>query len=418
MKKVGGFVLFNLGILFILFFCLNSFFLVSAGELKVTLEHPFLIDGEWISASQLKVGDVLQTVDGKNVTIKSIKSVSEENNFSVYNLEAGEYHNFVVCGEENCSADSLGVVVHNSNGFIFDYSHSLSPHEPVRNSLLLKMSQTHANLISAQTNDRLYVLLNTVPLRTSEQIINDPFIVKLLQSLGIGTQGKQRLEEFFDYLTIQRGGFKIFPIRVAFDDSSVWTQGIGGKFFSTGDFDNHLMAVGTLGGNPLKKLETVLHEGIHGYQYAPLRTHPPGIMNPNFFIPAFSGRVPQFRFEGDVAFLGTIKIGQFKDISDGAKMEFVASINAKLYRDFLVKDNYPMLRFGSQEYLNFFRYYQIPKSYRDISYARLYAHHSWGTPPPNIVSWAIQPELNSLDAEISHYYHNLEQASLSGSDPL
>jgi len=113
--KSREFVLFNLGILFILFFCLNSFFLVSAGELKVTLEHPFLIDGKWISASQLKVGDVLQTVDGKNVTIKSIKSVSEENNFSVYNLEAGEYHNFVVCGEENCSRDSLGVVVHNSN---------------------------------------------------------------------------------------------------------------------------------------------------------------------------------------------------------------------------------------------------------------------------------------------------------------
>ena len=79
---------------------------VSAGELRVTEEHPFLINGSWIDASQLKVGDELTLVNGTKVIIKQITDVETENPFLVYNLEAGEYHNFVV-GED-------GVVVHNS----------------------------------------------------------------------------------------------------------------------------------------------------------------------------------------------------------------------------------------------------------------------------------------------------------------
>jgi hypothetical protein len=44
-----------------------SFSLVSAGSLRVTEEHPFLINGEWIPANQLVVGDILQTPDGKKL---------------------------------------------------------------------------------------------------------------------------------------------------------------------------------------------------------------------------------------------------------------------------------------------------------------------------------------------------------------
>jgi len=96
-KKVG---------LIICLIFLNVFF-VSAGTLKVTTEHPFLINGTWIPASQLKVGDELTLANGSKVTITKLTDVVENESFPVYNLEAGEYHNFVV-GEE-------GVVVHNSN---------------------------------------------------------------------------------------------------------------------------------------------------------------------------------------------------------------------------------------------------------------------------------------------------------------
>lgn len=91
--------------LLIIIFLLISF--VSAGELKVTEEHPFLVNGKWISASQLQVGDVLQTVDGKKVRITSLKDMVSNSNFPVYNLEAGVYHNFAIGLDR--------VIVHNSD---------------------------------------------------------------------------------------------------------------------------------------------------------------------------------------------------------------------------------------------------------------------------------------------------------------
>jgi len=102
-----------------LFLFLISFTFISAGELKVTQEHPFLINGSWIDASQLKVGDELTLVNGSKVTITKLTDVVSNESFKVYNLEAGEYHNFVV-GKE-------GVVVHNSNPLGEDTWAPLSP---------------------------------------------------------------------------------------------------------------------------------------------------------------------------------------------------------------------------------------------------------------------------------------------------
>jgi hypothetical protein len=76
------------------------------GQLKVTLEHPFLVDGKWISASELEVGDELTTDDGKKVRITEIGDMQETERLDVYNLETADYHNFVI--EDN-------LIVHNSN---------------------------------------------------------------------------------------------------------------------------------------------------------------------------------------------------------------------------------------------------------------------------------------------------------------
>jgi hypothetical protein len=79
--------------------------LISAGQLNVTQEHPFLINGSWIEAKDLREGDLLQTSDGKNVRITNIKDVEvpENESVEVYNLEAGIYHDFVVCGDKDCN---------------------------------------------------------------------------------------------------------------------------------------------------------------------------------------------------------------------------------------------------------------------------------------------------------------------------
>ncbi len=81
--------------------------LVSASnnQLEVTNNHPFLINNTWIQASQLQVGDLLTTIDGKHARITGIEDVFA--NVSVYNLEDEFLHNYVA-GWDN-------IVVHNSN---------------------------------------------------------------------------------------------------------------------------------------------------------------------------------------------------------------------------------------------------------------------------------------------------------------
>src|SRR3989344_9487115 len=78
--------------------------LVSSEELRVTQEHPFLVEGKWIPASALNVGDELITSSGQKVKIISIEDVSSPT--EVYNLDSSETDDFVV-GVDN-------IVVHNS----------------------------------------------------------------------------------------------------------------------------------------------------------------------------------------------------------------------------------------------------------------------------------------------------------------
>jgi len=90
------------GVLFLLGLILFSNF-VFAGELKVTNEHPFLINNVWIPAKQLIVGDLLTTIDGKKARITIIEEIQE--NVQVYNLEDSYFHNYI----------ANGIIVHNSD---------------------------------------------------------------------------------------------------------------------------------------------------------------------------------------------------------------------------------------------------------------------------------------------------------------
>jgi len=96
MKKLSVFLL--------VFVALTTF--SYAEQLKVTPEHPFYLNGEWIEAKNLKIGDKLKTIDGKTAVIKNIQKVKTEKPITVYNLEDDFYlHNYVV---------DKGLVVHNS----------------------------------------------------------------------------------------------------------------------------------------------------------------------------------------------------------------------------------------------------------------------------------------------------------------
>jgi hypothetical protein len=110
MKIRGLFVLVFIAVLIIgvSAFSFNSNIFAKKGELKVTLEHPFLINDSWVKASELKVGDELFTVSGKRARIINIKNVKE--NVAVYNIH--------VNGNENYFAN--GILVHNKPDIEFN----------------------------------------------------------------------------------------------------------------------------------------------------------------------------------------------------------------------------------------------------------------------------------------------------------
>ncbi|MBR9704333.1 hypothetical protein GOV12_02895 [Candidatus Pacearchaeota archaeon] len=94
-------------ITFIIVFIIIILFLqpLNASTLKVTNEHPFLINNQWIPAKNLNPGDLITTVDGKLAKITSIQDIKLTNPVKVFNLESGTFHNFVVTNQ--------GLIVHN-----------------------------------------------------------------------------------------------------------------------------------------------------------------------------------------------------------------------------------------------------------------------------------------------------------------
>ncbi len=73
---------------------------VINGTLRVTGTHPFFVDGQWVKAAQLKVGDELVGVDGP-VAIASLTKM--DGVMRAYNISVDGSHTFL----------AGGVLVHN-----------------------------------------------------------------------------------------------------------------------------------------------------------------------------------------------------------------------------------------------------------------------------------------------------------------
>lgn len=82
---------------------------VHAGdeEIRTTLEHPFYVENAgWISAKDLRAGDILVLQGGGYVVIEKTQHEILEAPIKVYNFEVADYHTYYV-GDN-------GVLVHNS----------------------------------------------------------------------------------------------------------------------------------------------------------------------------------------------------------------------------------------------------------------------------------------------------------------
>ena len=73
--------------------------------IKCTREHPFFVDGEWVEAERLEVGDLLQLESGRKVKIKSVKHLNEEH--IVYNISVYNNRNYY----------ANGILVHNKDTY-------------------------------------------------------------------------------------------------------------------------------------------------------------------------------------------------------------------------------------------------------------------------------------------------------------
>ena len=81
---------------------------------EATHEHPFYINGKWVDAEFLKIGDSLLLYSGNKVIIDSI--IFTKGNFKVYNFTVEDFHNYYVSKQ--------AVLVHNNNPCNFSDPHS------------------------------------------------------------------------------------------------------------------------------------------------------------------------------------------------------------------------------------------------------------------------------------------------------
>ncbi|MDD2653582.1 MAG: polymorphic toxin-type HINT domain-containing protein, partial [Candidatus Omnitrophica bacterium] len=73
----------------------NEYFILN-GSLRVTGEHPFYSNGEWIKVNELKIGDSIKDKEGNLKKITDIQKVKAD--VLVYNLEVNPYHTYFADG--------------------------------------------------------------------------------------------------------------------------------------------------------------------------------------------------------------------------------------------------------------------------------------------------------------------------------
>ncbi len=100
-------------------------------SLRPSLDHPFLVkrstsdSGHWIEASNMKVGDLVETIDGKWHKVLSINAIADEQ--TVYNFEVDKDHDYFV--------GAAGILVHNAICWITPGSLPAEEEEAVADTL-------------------------------------------------------------------------------------------------------------------------------------------------------------------------------------------------------------------------------------------------------------------------------------------
>jgi hypothetical protein len=76
-------------------------------EVVATSTHKFFANNDWVSAENLRAGDILVNVNGQKVVVEAIQHEILETPVNVYNFEVADNHTYFV-------GDSAGIAVHNA----------------------------------------------------------------------------------------------------------------------------------------------------------------------------------------------------------------------------------------------------------------------------------------------------------------
>ena len=77
------------------------------GKIESTMVHSFWVENRWVSAKDLKEGDLLTLADGSAARISGVYGEKLDEAVVVYNFEVEEFHTYYVT--------EAGVLVHNAN---------------------------------------------------------------------------------------------------------------------------------------------------------------------------------------------------------------------------------------------------------------------------------------------------------------
>ena len=80
---------------------------VNGEEIETTAVHPFWVENRWVSAKDLKEGDLLTLADGSAARISGVYGEKLDEAVVVYNFEVEEFHTYYVT--------DTGILVHNAN---------------------------------------------------------------------------------------------------------------------------------------------------------------------------------------------------------------------------------------------------------------------------------------------------------------
>ncbi len=82
-------------------------YLVINNNLAVTQEHKLYVNGKWLEAGRVKIGDALQDKNGKQIVVNSVQKILAPKTM-VYNFNVGAYHTYFAGGVYAHNAEKGG----------------------------------------------------------------------------------------------------------------------------------------------------------------------------------------------------------------------------------------------------------------------------------------------------------------------